>query len=233
MAVQTLPRCWNVKNFVRNVEQHRGNPRIQESYRRINLTATLMWGLTQTERLRTCTVEEILDHMLTETADLAYDNGFFLCYEDYAAFTTAAEELLGFSQVSFLTIEHLFCKDCTPPFPWETLRARFAVMRDAGLRFGFLKRTRLEPIHLVQRVMDDFLRVYGGLTTAEMYDTSRPADFTMRDYVVLKMAKRFEIFATDPNDLACHYNQCVPQEYKWCSMGMSGCTWNSDPYTEP
>ena len=230
MTVLAPPTYWNVKNVVCDVERDDGNERILESYRRINLAATLTWGITQAQLLRVYRLRRILDYMLEETIDRACEYGFFLSEQDCQSFREAAEELCGFDEARSINLEQLYCQDCRPPFPWEKIRNALLPMSKAGLFLPVVKRSCLDRLPRTERALDDFLRVYGTYTIAEMYDTGRPPTFTIKEYAVLKMAKRLEIFARSPNDKACRDDVCVDREDKWCSMGEFGCSLASDPW---
>jgi len=230
MSIQAPPVCWDVRNFVLDVERDEANERIQENYRKINLFATLMWNMTHLQFMRLYPWPRIIEYWLDETADRAFEYGFFLSKADHLRFRAAAEDVAGIPELRDKTCEYLYCQDVQPPFPWARVVEAFTPMSEAGLCLPFLLRKCLEPIPRTQRVMDDFLKSFGDFTVAMMYDTSPPPYFTGKDFAALKMAKRLQIFGGKDNDRACDVDECVRQQNKWCSSGEEGCAVGSDPY---
>lgn len=228
MTVQAVPVCWDVRRFVCNVAADADNAEIQEVYRTINLYATLTWCITQEELYRVYSLRSILEYMLNETIQNAYDYGFFLCDEDRDSFRTAAENLVGFPEAALVNIEHLYCQDCGPPFPWKKFRREILSMSKAGLCLPFVSRRDLHRIPKIEEAIHEFLVIYGGYTVSQMYDTSRPSSFTAAEYAVLRTAKDLYIFGGKDNDRVCTNETCTRYPGRFCSMGETGCTLASD-----
>ena len=75
----------------------------------------------------------MMEYWLGDTVDRSYEYGYLLSAEDRDRFRAACEELAGIYESRLVTVEHLYCKDVNPPFPWERIRDCFVPMSEAGL----------------------------------------------------------------------------------------------------
>ncbi len=165
MGVMKRPPKWDV------TESEVGTRADPEMYRRVNLVATLTWGIPHRQLYRAWKFEKVLDYLLhgttitthslgtTQTTKLqgtiqnAFEDGYF--YEGASqkdvedAITTLAQIPITGTDIpvaQLINLEHFYCGDCSQKsFPAEELSRLFETLRAAGLELEFFDRFKPGP----------------------------------------------------------------------------------------
>jgi hypothetical protein len=118
-----------------DVRAHLHHPKHNETYRKINLLATLTWGLTHQQVYVDHTVKDLLDEMLFGgTIDDAYDSGFLVCEKPnyLKKFKKAVSDLAQLPEIAGYNLRHFYCENCSDFENVEELHKLFEELRETG-----------------------------------------------------------------------------------------------------
>jgi hypothetical protein len=162
-----------------DVRAHLHDPKYNETYRKINLLATLTWDLTHQQVYVDLTLKGLLEEILVGgTIDDAYDSGYTICKNkgQLKKFKKAVYELAQRPEAEDCNLRHFCCEDC---HAFEenagTLYDLFKAMREAGLDLKFFERFNPKSLNLDEQTEE-------AQEIDEEYLSDSAASKTIADY---------------------------------------------------